>query len=39
MSNEQAHAILEKSIIYYKGEPVGTAASVDDRPAAANYHE
>lgn len=34
-----AYQLLENSIIYYKGEPIGTSASCDDRVVAANYHE
>ena len=39
MSIEQAYEILERSIIYYRGEPVGTAAACDPKPVAANYEE
>ncbi|MCW8972047.1 MAG: glycoside hydrolase 100 family protein [Gammaproteobacteria bacterium] len=34
-----ATELLEKSIITYRGEPVGTAAACDPKPAAPNYEE
>ena len=39
MSIDQAYEILERSIIYDRGEPVGTAAACDPKPVAANYEE
>jgi len=39
MPLKTAYQLLEDSIIYYQGEPVGTAAACDPRPVAANYHE
>ncbi len=36
---ESAYDILDRSIIEYRGEPVGTAAAVDPNPAATHYHE
>ena len=39
MTIASAHEILNKSIIHYRGEPVGTAAAVDPNPEAVNYHE
>ncbi|WP_455203912.1 glycoside hydrolase 100 family protein, partial [Kaarinaea lacus] len=39
MALSSAYELLEKSLIHYKGEPVGTAAACDDRVVAANYHE
>ena len=36
---DSAYEILNRSIIEYRGEPVGTAAAVDPNPAAAHYHE
>ena len=39
MPLKSAYQLLENSLIYYKGEPVGTAASCDERAVAANYHE
>ncbi len=39
MSMNEAYELLEKSVIYYRGEPVGTAAAVDPSPVAANYHD
>ena len=39
MSIDRARQILEKSIIYYRGEPVGTSAAADPNPAADNYEE
>jgi glycogen debranching enzyme len=34
---DSAYALLERSIISYDGEPVGTAAACDPSPVAANY--
>lgn len=39
MALTSAYELLEKSLIHYKGEPVGTAAACDNRVVAANYHE
>ncbi len=36
---EGAEALLDHSVIRYRGEPVGTAAACDANPEAANYHE
>lgn len=34
-----AEALLDHSVLRYRGEPVGTAAACDANPEAANYHE
>jgi hypothetical protein len=34
-----AYDILNRSIIEFEGEPVGTSAAVDPDPAAVHYHE
>ena len=39
MPVQSAYEVLEKSLIYYKGQPVGTAAACDESVVAANYHE
>lgn len=39
MPYTSAEALLERSILYYQGQAVGTSAACDDRPAAANYDE
>ncbi len=39
MTLQSALELLERSVIYYKGEPVGTAAAADPNPVAANYTE
>jgi hypothetical protein len=39
MSIDSARQILEKSIIYFRGEPVGTSAAADPNPVADNYNE
>jgi len=39
MPIKTAFQLLDDSIIYYQGRPVGTAAASDPRPVAANYHE
>jgi glycogen debranching enzyme len=39
MPIENAFNLLNQSIIYYRGEPIGTAAACDPDPAAVNYHE
>ncbi len=36
---DSAYEILGRSIIEYRGAPVGTAAAIDPNPAAAHYHE
>lgn len=36
---ESAYQLLNDAILYYKGEPVGTAAALDPRVAANNYEE
>ncbi len=36
---EQAWAALEKSIIYFRGQPVGTIAALDPEIAALNYDQ
>lgn len=39
MSVKNAYQLLEESIIYYQGEPVGTSAACDPSPVADNYCE
>lgn len=39
MPIKAAYQLLEDSIIYFQGKPVGTSAACDPRPVAANYHE
>lgn len=39
MPIQSAYEILEKSLIYLDGKPVGTAAACDELAVAANYHE
>ena len=39
MPLKTAYQLLEDSIIYYQGKPVGTAAACDSSPVAANYQE
>jgi glycogen debranching enzyme len=39
MSIDSARQILEQSIVYYRGEPVGTSAAADPNPVADNYEE
>ena len=39
MPIENAFNLLNQSIIYYRGEPIGTAAACDPDPVAVNYHE
>jgi len=36
---QSALDLLERSLIYHRGRPVGTAAACDDRVVAANYNE
>jgi len=38
-SIQSAYDLLERSLIYHRGRPVGTAAACDDRVVAANYNE
>lgn len=39
MPVKTAYELLDRSLIYYQGKPVGTAASCDERVVAANYNE
>lgn len=39
MPVESATRLLEQSILYFEGRPIGTAAACDPHPAAANYDE
>jgi len=39
MPIKSAYEVLNRSLIYYQGEAVGTAAACDDRVVAANYNE
>jgi len=39
MPIQSAYELLEQSLIYYKGQVIGTAAACDERVVAANYHE
>lgn len=39
MPIESAYKLLDRSLIYYQGKPVGTAAACDERVVAANYRE
>lgn len=39
MPVKPAYDLLDRSLIYYKGKPVGTAAACDERVVAANYNE
>ena len=39
MPIQSAYEILDKSLIYLNGKPVGTAAACDELAVAANYHE
>ncbi len=39
MPFDSASRLLDQSILYYEGRPVGTAAACDPHPAAANYDE
>ena len=39
MPIQSAYELLNKSLIYYQGEPVGTAAACDESVVAANYNE
>ncbi len=39
MPLDSATRLLEQSILYFEGRPVGTAAACDPHPAAANYNE
>lgn len=39
MSIQAAYDLLERSLIHYRGRPVGTAAACNDSVVAANYKE
>lgn len=39
MPIQSAYELLNRSLIYYQGDPVGTAAACDERVVAANYNE
>lgn len=39
MPVQSAFELLNRSLIYYQGKPVGTAAACDERVVAANYNE
>jgi glycogen debranching enzyme len=39
MPIKSAYDLLDRSLIYYQGKPVGTAAACDERVVAANYNE
>ncbi len=39
MPMTSAYDLLNSALIHYRGQPVGTSASVDPSPAAVNYHE
>ncbi len=39
MSIQSAYDLLERSLIYHRGQSVGTAAACDDSVVAANYNE
>ncbi len=39
MPLHSATELLYKSVLYYRGEPIGTTAACDPRPAAPNYDE
>ena len=39
MPIQSAYELLQRSLIYYQGKPVGTAAACDKRVVAANYNE
>jgi len=39
MPIQSAFDLLDRSLIYYQGKPVGTAAACDERVVAANYNE
>ena len=39
MPIESAYELLNRSLIYYQGKPIGTAAACDERVVAANYNE
>ena len=39
MPIQSAYELLQRSLIYYQGKPVGTAAACDERVVAANYNE
>ena len=39
MPLQSAYELLNRSLIYYQGDPIGTAAACDKRVVAANYNE
>jgi glycogen debranching enzyme len=39
MPIQSAYELLDQSLIYYQGKPVGTAAACDESVVAANYNE
>ena len=39
MSIQSAYDVLERSLIFYRGKAVGTAAACDENAVAANYNE
>ena len=39
MPFQSALELLDRSILYYKGEPVGTCAACDPNPAGPNYNQ
>ena len=39
MPYSSASELLQRSVLYYRGEPVGTTAACDPSPAAPNYDE
>jgi len=39
MPYDSASELLERSVLYYQGEPIGTSAACDPSPAAPNYDE
>ena len=39
MPIQSAYELLDRSLIYHQGRPVGTAAACDERVVAANYNE
>ena len=39
MPFNSALELLDRSVLYYKGEPIGTSATCDPNPAAQNYDQ
>ncbi len=39
MPFQSALDLLDKSVLYYKGEPIGTTAACDPNPASPNYNQ